>query len=331
MDYGRIIRRALEITWRNKVLWVFGIAAALFSGGGGGGQNGFQYVLDESDLERARQTIPFGRDLESIVPVILAIIGAFVLIAVVLTVVGIIVRYTSMGALIGMVDEVERTERTSFRSGLRTGWRRLLRLFAIDLIVGIAVFAVVVALILLTVAGVLFAVLPAVALAQGGGSGATILAVLWGVGIGLAVLLVIVAVAVVVSAITTLVRELSFRANVLERQGIFASIGAAFHVLRANLKETLLLWLVLVAISLALSIVAIPLVVIGVVGFIGPAVAAYALTESVAVTLLVAIPLVLFFVLVAAFIGGLVLTFQSAVWTLAYREWRADHLVPEAV
>jgi len=333
MDYGRIIRRALEIVWRHKVLWVFGIAAALFSGGGGGGNgaNGIQYTLDENSLRRFGQQMPFGPNVEAVVPVILAIIGLVLLLVLVFAIVGIIVRYTSVGALIGGVDEVERTERTSFRSALRIGWQRLLRLFAIDLIIGIAMFVVVLALVFLTIAGVLFAVLPAIALAEGGGSGATVLAVLWGVGVGLAVLVALVAVSVIVSAITTLIREVAFRANVLERQGVFASIGTAFRLIRGNLKEVLLVWLILVAINLALSIVAIPLVVIGIVGVIGPAVAAFALTESVAVTLLVLVPIALFFVLVAAFIGGLVLTFQSAVWTLSYREWRTEHLVPEAV
>jgi hypothetical protein len=337
MDYGRIIRRALEITWRHKVLWVFGIAAALFSGGnnGGGGDNGFpyqlfQYRFGESDLYRWRQGMPFAPDISAAIPIILAIIGVLFVVFLVFAIVSIIVRYTSLGALIGGVDEVERTERTSFRSGLRTGWRRLLRLFAIDLIIGIAVFALVLALIVLAVAGVLFAVLPAIAIAESNGGPATLLAVLWGVGVGLAVILVIVAVAVVISAVTTLVRELSFRANVLERQGIFASIGTAFRAMRANLKEVLLVWLILVAINLALSIVAIPLVVVGAVGMIGPAVAAYAVTESIALAALIAVPLVFLFVLVSAFLGGLILTFRSAVWTLAYREWRTDHLAPEA-
>ena len=54
MDYGRIIKRSLEITWRNKVLWIFGIAATLFGAGGGGGSgagnNLFQYSFNKQDM-----------------------------------------------------------------------------------------------------------------------------------------------------------------------------------------------------------------------------------------------------------------------------------------
>lgn len=333
MDYGRIVRRAWEITWRHKVLWIFGIAAALFSGGGfgGGGGNGAQYRMNDSDLNRWRGMVPFGGNWEAAVPVILAIIGVLVLLALVFAVVGIVVRYTSYGALIGMVDEVERTERTSFRSGLRRGWRHLLRVFAIDLIIGIALFFVVLVVIFLTLIGGAFAVLPAIMLAQGDSGGATVVGILWGIGVGLAVLFAIIAVSVVVSAVSTLVRELAFRARVLEGQGVFASLGAAFRLIRSRLKEVLLVWLLLLAINLALTIITIPLVVIGVVGFIGPAIAAYAITESALVTLLVVIPLVLLFILIAAFLGGIYVTFQSTVWTLAYRELRSDHLVAEAI
>ena len=47
---------------------------------------------------------------------------------------GIIVRYTSLGALAGMVNDIEDREETSFRAGLSIGWARLLRLLGIDLV-----------------------------------------------------------------------------------------------------------------------------------------------------------------------------------------------------
>ncbi len=49
MDYGKILARAFEITRKYRALWLFGILAALFSGGnsfnvgnwvGGGGNGG---------------------------------------------------------------------------------------------------------------------------------------------------------------------------------------------------------------------------------------------------------------------------------------------------
>ena len=40
MHYTDLIQRAWKITWRYKVLWIFGILLALASGGGGSGGGG---------------------------------------------------------------------------------------------------------------------------------------------------------------------------------------------------------------------------------------------------------------------------------------------------
>ena len=40
MHYTDLIQRAWKITWRYKVLWIFGILLALASGGGGSGRGG---------------------------------------------------------------------------------------------------------------------------------------------------------------------------------------------------------------------------------------------------------------------------------------------------
>src|SRR5437899_1899572 len=46
MDYGSLLSRAWQITWKHKILWLFGILAGFGStnfngnfGGGGGGRN----------------------------------------------------------------------------------------------------------------------------------------------------------------------------------------------------------------------------------------------------------------------------------------------------
>lgn len=40
MEYGKIIKQAMEIAWRKKYLWVFGFFASM-GGGGGGNYNNF--------------------------------------------------------------------------------------------------------------------------------------------------------------------------------------------------------------------------------------------------------------------------------------------------
>ncbi len=344
MDHGRIVKRALEITWRHKVLWVFGIVAALFgveSSGGGGRWNGLQYVLSPRDVQRWQRGLPFGPRLpyrpgppmpgwiEQGVPMVLGILAILAFFALALLVIGIIARYTSLGALAGMVDEIETREHTSFRSGLGKGWSRMLRLLAIDLLIGIGVFIILIPVIVVFVLGIAVAVGPAMVLARDR-SGLMVLGIVWGIGVGLAVILLMILVAFVFSALVTIVREFAFRACVLDRQGVFDALRGAVALMRERLREALLMWLLLVGIRLVLGLVTVPLVLMGVGMTVVPALLAYRVAESFVAALVVAVPLLVVMILLGVVVGGIYLTFISAVWTLSYRELRGKQLLAEA-
>jgi hypothetical protein len=68
MDYGWVLKRAWEITWKFKGLWLLGILASCSAGGGGGGNgagssgSGYQFS-GETDprflqFERWIESIP---------------------------------------------------------------------------------------------------------------------------------------------------------------------------------------------------------------------------------------------------------------------------------
>lgn len=76
MNFGEVLSRAWEIIWKNKILWVFGILAALANGSGSSGNSGsnFRFQGGEippqfQDLERFFETIP------PWVPVLAALVG----------------------------------------------------------------------------------------------------------------------------------------------------------------------------------------------------------------------------------------------------------------
>ena len=52
MDYGKVLGRAWEITWRWKVLWILGFLASLGNGGGGGGGNFYSGSGEDFDINR---------------------------------------------------------------------------------------------------------------------------------------------------------------------------------------------------------------------------------------------------------------------------------------
>lgn len=263
------------------------------------------------------------------ITIMLAIAMAVLVLGFLVFVASIIVRYTSLGALAGMVDEVERTEHTSFKSGLTKGWSRLLRLFAIDLLIGMVVFVIVMALIVLGIISVLLASAPAMLLFRAG-TEADVAGILWAVAVGLGLLLVFILVGLALSAVATLVREFAFRACILDGKGVFGALGEGIALTRNRSREAVLMWLIMVAINLALGLVSIPLALLGIGGMLGPALLAFSATGSPLAAAGVALPFLFVIALASAAIGGIYLTFRSAVWTLTYRELRADQVLAVA-
>ncbi len=326
MKYGEIFQRATNILWRHKVLWIFGFILALFGGGAGGWSSpptGMQYSLSASDLQRFGQRMPFlpgmPVDWGALAAGIVAILGLLAIVGLVVAVISIIVRYTSIGALIAMVGEIEASGDTSFRSGLNRGWRQLLRLFVIALIIGIvnAIVAFILVMIFAAIGFVL--IIPSILLFRVGG-GWVALGVIWAVLIGLALALLAIVVALIVAAAFTITREYAYRQVVLGTQGIFDGIEAAIQTLQEWTKQSVWIWVVLGLIRIAYGIVLIPVMLV--VGFIAafPGIAIYSATGSGLLGFLIALPLLVlgFFLLVA--LEGLYLTYQSATWTLVYLE-----------
>jgi hypothetical protein len=299
MDYGKIAKRALEITWRHRALWLFGFLLALFGGGaGGGGAQGLQYRIDQSELARPEWALG---------------LALFVLVVVfVLCVLAVVLNNVSRGALIGMVCEVEETGDTSVRSGWRSGSSRLWSLIGIDLITVIPAVIAAMALMALALAPLLLALAQRSALTARG--------ILLTVVLGLAVVLVL----IVAGTALGIVREFAYRQCVLEGKGVWGSIREAYRMVRANLQHAAVMWLVLFGIDLAASVVALPLALVGF-GLAGGAGAAvYAATQSGASAIVVGLMLAVPVLLVMAVVGGVYLAFRSAAWTLAYGELPAQ-------
>lgn len=341
MEYGKVLKRAWEITWRHRVLWIFGVVATIFGAGnqpGGGGGSGLQYAFRGLDMENLWRVLPFfGRvpfspdalpGFQVVGPFILALLGFAFMMGLVFLIVGILVRYTSFGAMIDLVNtaEVCDDEGVTFQRGLRTGWRRFLPLFAIDILISIATFVLVTILVVLFVVGVLLAVLPAIPFFRAGNL-LVLVGILWAVGVGLFVVLFLLFLGLAISAFTTVLRMFAFRASVIEEQNVFDALGRSFTLLRARLWASLVTWVLLALINVVLSVVMIPVVLVGIGGMIGPMLAVLRLTRSVFGAILVAFPAMLGMALISLFIGGLYLVFRSTMWTLAFRALREG--VPE--
>jgi len=322
MDHVKVLKRAWQILWRYRTLWVFGIIVALATGGGS--NRWAQYSFRGEEFSRSGrfriEEIP-----PEIVGTVIAIGVGLACAVVILIIAAAVARYVAETALIQMVDDYEETgEKRSVRQGFRMGWSRTaLRLFLIDLLTGLPVALTFILLFLLAAAPLLLWATQS--------TGARAIGTVATIGLGLLVVLLAIAVSVILSVLTRFFR----RVCVLEQAGVIESIRRGYVMVRQHLKDVGVMWLIMLGLGLGWGIVMIPvtilLAVLGVVlgglpGLLVGGLASLAYEGAAPWILGLAVTTPIFILVVAAplsFLSGLMEVFKSSVWTLTYRELRA--------
>lgn len=350
---GKILKRAVQIVWNYKVLWIFGFLIALTGGagnsGGGGssnfstsGRNNFngmenfgqfgQYNSPQmqkiGDWFQANVAPLFATEAKAITTtfIIVGIIFGFALIFGLLSA---LVRYPAETAVMRMVDAHEQTgAKVKFSEGWRMGWnKRAWKIFLIDLLIGTPAFGIV--LLLVGGLGLYF-----FANRQNPEAALTL-----GVGIWIVVVVLLLLTLALMMIVVSVLRQFVIRKAALEEMGVRDSFRNGWKMFKQNWKHAFLMWLILIAVSIGVGIamvlaalvlipvyalLAIPgLVVAAVPGAIG-----YGITSLFAgqvltwiIAALVAIPF--FFIIVFSplvLLSGAYAVFQSNVWTLLYRQ-----------
>lgn len=323
MDHLKVLKRAWEITWRYPVLWVFGIILALTTAQRGRGPQA-QYNLKGEDFSPGGDFY-IGEIPSEVLGILVAIGIGLACVIVILIIASVVARYVAETSLIRMVDDYEETgEKRSVRQGFRLGWSRTaLRLFLINLLIGLPTALAFILLFALALAPLLLWTTKSTA--------AGVVGTVATIGLGFLFVLL----AIVVSIVLSLLRRFFWRVCALEELGVIESIRQGYGVVRQHLKDVGIMWLIMVGLGLAWIIVMIPvtllLLVIGVMlgGF--PALLVGGLASlffegAVPWILAGAVGIPIFILVVAApalFLGGLVEVFKSSTWTLTYRELRA--------
>lgn len=295
MDYGKVLSRAWQITWRWKVLWIFGFLVGLGQAGSQGG-SGSNWVEDTGPGKWMWKRIP-----PEVVGILIALACMGLIIIVALWVLSVIGR----GALIGGVQQVEEEGSTDLGRAWRAGVRRFWTLFGISILTGLPIFI----LILVVIVAFVGPIAADVGLSAGRREPTGIFALsLCGVPLCCGTIIV----AIVLAQIQTY----ADRAAVLESKGWIDALRRGWEVLRENIGPTLIFWFIFFGIGLALviiiggglSVLILPLAVIFSETDLGP----WLLVPLACGGLVAAV--------IGAIIGSVVQTFTSATWTLAYRE-----------
>lgn len=307
MNYGALIGRAWQITWRYKVLWIFGILLALTMSSGSMGSGGGNSGLGPGS-SAAMESAAFAPILASFLVLCCCALLFFIVMAV-------IVQYVARTALYRSVDQIEEDGRgPTWREGFRLGWsKRAFRMFLLDLIVGV-LFAL--AALLLIGLGAL----PLLLLAFDN-EAARIIGIVATVGLELLVFF-----GLLVAGILIGIGGQFWRREIaLANRDIGAALSGGVALARNSAGNVGVMWVILTAIGLAFGLVtamvffALAFMAFGAGGGLGYAV--YALTDSPALAILAGLPIFLLITMLPiAIVRGIYLVFDSSAWTLIYRE-----------
>jgi hypothetical protein len=336
MDHMKILKRAWQIVKKYRAIWWIGLLLVVAGGGLGAGAKGSAPSGSSSgwrteapeNWEEPFRDLPnmpdWSRVWERIAPVVAAmvvVVAVLALLAIVLSLALTVLRFVTRVSLIQMVNGYEETgEEIGFQAGLRMGWSRsALRLFLLDLMLSLPVTLAM--LLLLAPLGFL----AFVAFAAGDPK------IVLGVIVILAAVPVIL-LGVLVGIVLGPIRELAYRAIVLQDLGPWAAFKTTVALVRRHLGPAALQWLILIGLRIAWGIVLVPVnlllvlaafLVGGLPGLLVGGIAAYAASWPLGLILggLVFLPI---FVVVISIPSAALSTFatvyHSTVWTLTYRE-----------
>ena len=325
MDYGHLITRAAQVTWRYKFLWIFGIVMALCGQGGGGGAR-FQmnYRVPYSPTATPPEFPAFFPEPLGQVPITVYIVVGILLILV-FGIIGIVVGAIGRSALIKSVDRVEVGESISFSGSWKDGVAKAVPLGLLQalLYIPLLILVVTVAAIVLMQFWPFFSEI--IRYAPTPESQApppfmqeflAIFPALFATMCGVACLFFI------IQIIIALFLTFGSRAIVLENQDVIGSFSRSWYLFHKNIGATLILAILIFLISVVLGlIVAIPAMAImlpimlstmpGMIFGTGPTLGSYLLMGGAGVVIIV----------IFSFVNGIARVFIESLWTLAYLEF----------
>lgn len=296
MDFGAILKRSAEITWRFKALWIFGILASCGSsrgggggaGGGGGGAPG-QYDLGPGEADQ------FERFIENIpLEVIVFVVVGIVLLILTLGLIFLLLGVLGQAGLIGGFVLADDGQVATLSSVFQTARENFLRILAIRLIFAVAGLIIAIPIVFGIVALVVLTL-----------------------GLGLLCLIPLLCLLVPLGIAVGLYSELTQVAAVVDDLPVLESFRRAWDVLRDNIGAIIVMALILIIGGGVLSfLLALPIFFVAV-----PAITGFLIGTDVAIGggLGLAALCFVIYLPVLILLSGILQTFITGSWTITYR------------
>jgi hypothetical protein len=297
MDYGEVLSKAWKIIWRFKILWIFGILASCSgnfrSSTTSGSNNGVRYTFPEGSLPPGIENffVQLTHTIEGIQPWVWVLLFAALLVLIVIWVV--LATVGHVGLIKGTSQADDGAERLTFGALFNEGMHYFWRVFLLNLMVGLAVFAAVVILFLIfIVAGI--------------------------VTLGLALLCLIPLACLLIPAswVLSVLIEQSTIAIVVEDVGIIEGLQRGWDVIKRNVGPMVVMALTLgIGAFIAGIILALPVALV----FIPPVVSLIFVHSLTGAGIVLAVVIFVIYLPIWLVLSGIVRSYVSASWTLTYR------------
>ena len=335
MDYGDIFLRSWNIIWKNKFMLFLGFLAALGSGGsynGSGGNSGSNFNFGSGDFPEGMPFDPnlieqFGSRMQEFWIAFGALILGLICVAFILGIILWLVRLTAQAGMIDAASRLDAGEEVTFGAAISAGWRRLMGMVGLDLVIAaiFIVFGIVMALLVMLMAGV------GAFSAFESGDPEAFSAIMGSISIVLLCICCLACLFIPIAILIGVVKTFAQRALVLENKGVFAAFSRGWQVIKANAGPIIILLIIFLMLGLLVGavtlVVFIPVIAIS----FGPLALRFFGAESLQfIDFLMVCGGILFMWLIGALIRAVLTSFSSTVYTLAYQEFTNKSLDEKA-
>ena len=316
MDFGDVLSRAWQITWKHKILWLFGIFASCGGTngfGGPGGDPGVEYQFQGQDvplppmlqalLERINQAMgQIPEEQWILIAIAAACLGFIISVAVLL-----LRTFGKTGLIIGAIQGEQGASEVSFRGVFEAVKPLYLRMLGLNLLIFAAILVIAIAV-------------------------AAMLALFVGITFGFGVLCVIplICLLIPVAWIAGIVIEQGQIALVVENLDVFRALERGWEVVRQNLGTMILMSLILfVGVGIiAGGILGLPILLI-----VTPAIvnAIAGNQEALGNSLVLALGCFILYLPVLIVAQGVLQTFIESSWTLTFLRLTEPPARPQTV
>lgn len=304
-NFGEVLTRAWQITWKYKVLWIFGILAGCTNGGGGGGGGNTGFSTGPSDFDVPPEVHRFISRMEDFVAwvednlwLFIILLVLFVLIVVLIsTFLGTIGR---IGLIKGSYEAEMGAEKLTLGELFSISMPYFWRVFGLSFLIGLAFFVLIIPLVLV---GVFTA------------------------GVGFLCLLPLICILIPVSWAVGVIIEQSNRAIVIENLNLFDGLKRGWEISKSNIGPLIVMGLILFGITFVLGIIiALPIFIV-----VFPTFFAFAMGEGQSFTpIYIALACICLYAPISWLLNGILATFTQSAWTLTYLRLTRKPEAPEA-